>query len=107
MKKNILFLSLIIVSGCTINQTAGVQSHRNGVYQVECSPLESGVCQTKAQKTCARQGKNIKIISTDTVKKYGLSSVETYAGGFESQEAAPYGGARKVEVLQAKFSCVS
>ncbi|MFV0321224.1 MAG: hypothetical protein ACK5LE_02435 [Alphaproteobacteria bacterium] len=107
MKKNLLFVGLVILSGCTVNQTAGVQSQRGGVYQVECSPLESGVCQTKAQKTCARQGKNVKVISTDTVKKYGRSSVETYAGGFENQEAAPYGGARKVQVLQAKFSCVS
>ncbi len=107
MKKMLLISVLVSLNACSFNQVAGVQKERNGNFTVECSPLESGVCQTKAQQTCAKQGKKIKVISTNTVKKYGASSVETHAGGFGMQEAAPYGGARKVQVLEAKFSCVS
>ncbi len=107
MQKMLLVFGLLMLNACSFNITPGVQKEGGGVYTVQCSPLESGVCQTKAQKECAKQGKNIKVISTDTVKKYGTSSVETHAAGFGMQEEAAYGGARKVQVLEAKFSCVS
>ncbi|MFV0432321.1 MAG: hypothetical protein ACK5MJ_09155 [Alphaproteobacteria bacterium] len=106
MNKTLLIVLLFAtLSACGPQQIGGVQSQRGGSYKVECSPLEAGVCQTKALATCKRQGKNLRVTSSKVVKKYGTSSVETYAGGFENQGPASYGGARRVQVLEAKFSC--
>ncbi len=111
MKPLYLLAFIFILSACAAG-IAGISQYRTAdggiAYKVECSPLESDICNEKAHNFCASQGKKVKVLDRDVTKKYGSSSLLTHKGGFDIQEnSSGYGRSYIIEVLEGHFTCVS